>query len=478
MNERHGLIDAADASAIPIETVDADRLAARLDRESDAWRRWVSATGFAAPPGQFCLVPGSDGGLAAVLLGVSAGQGTDAGSSAAGRGDSGGCEMWHWAGLPAALPPGDYRAGAGLTPARAEAAATGWALGAYRYDRYRKPERAIARLVWPEACERSTVERTANAIAMVRDLINTPAADMGPGELAGIALDLAARYGARSSLIVGDDLLAAGYPAIHAVGRASTRLPRLIDLVWGEPDRPKVTLVGKGVCFDTGGLDLKPSAAMKLMKKDMGGAAIVLGLARMIMDAGLPVRLRVLIPAVENSVSGNAIRPLDVITTRKGLTVEIGNTDAEGRVILADALAEAASDEPALLIDCATLTGAARVALGPELPAVFCNDDALVESLLGHGRANDDPLWRLPLWQPYRRLVDSKTADLTNAPDSPFAGAITAALFLAEFATPVTAWIHIDTMAWNTTARPGRPEGGEASGLRALYALIVDKFAA
>ncbi|MBL8659152.1 MAG: leucyl aminopeptidase family protein [Rhodospirillales bacterium] len=468
-------MDAADGRAIPIEPIGAGTLSDRLERLGEAQRRWVRATGFAAEPGHFCLVPEPDGSVATVLLGVNGGDEADEKSSGTGNGTAS-SEMWDWAVLPTALPPGPYCASPGLAPARAAAAATGWALGAYRYDRYRKSERELARLVWPEACDRSAVARTADAIAMVRDLINAPAADMGPGELAGVALDLAARYGALSSLIVGDDLLAANYPGIHAVGRASIRPPRLIDLVWGEADRPRVTLVGKGVCFDTGGLDLKPSAAMKLMKKDMGGAAMVLGLARMIMDAHLPVRLRVLIPAVENSVSGNAMRPLDVITTRMGTTIEIGNTDAEGRVILADALCEAASEAPDLLIDCATLTGAARVALGPELPAVFSTDDALADMLLAQGRAHDDPLWRLPLWRPYRRLIDGKTADLTNAPDSPFAGAITAALFLSEFVTPVTAWIHIDTMAWNTAARPGRPEGGEASGLRALYALIGEKY--
>ena len=299
---------------------------------------------------------------------------------------------------------------------------------------------------------------------------------MGPEELAGAASSLAAKHGARCSVIVGDDLLARNYPAIHAVGRASTREPRLIDIVWGEVDHPKVTLVGKGVCFDSGGLNLKPSAGMKLMKKDMGGAANMLGLAHMVMSAGLPVRLRVLIPAVENSVSGNALRPLDVVPTRKGLTVEIGNTDAEGRVILADALCEAASEEPALLIDFATLTGAARVALGVELPALFSNDDALADALQAHGKAESDPLWRLPLWQPYRRHVESTVADLTNAPESPFAGAITAALFLAAFVDPVPSWAHVDLMAWNTEPRPGRPKGGEAMGMRAVYAHLCHKF--
>ncbi len=464
MTARHGLADASGEPAIPIEPVEAQAFATWRERQGEDRRRWLQATGFKAERGSFSLLPG-EGGLDGVVLAVG------------GEGEAG-SEMWDWAGLPMALPPGTYRIEGPVPPGQAAAAATGWALGAYRFERYRKSQREPARLVWPEGCKRAEVLRIADAVAMVRDLINTPACDMGPEELAAAATDVAGRYGAAVTMIVGDELLAAGFPAIHAVGRASARAPRLIDLAWGEPDRPKLTLVGKGVCFDTGGLDIKTSAGMKLMKKDMGGAAIVLGLARMIMDSDLPVRLRVLIPAVENSISGNAMRPLDVVTTRKGLSVEIGNTDAEGRVILADALHEAAGESPALLIDCATLTGAARVALGPEVPALFCNDDALADDLLAHGRAVDDPLWRLPLWPGYRRLVDGKTADLTNAPDSPFAGAILAALFLAEFAAPVASWIHIDAMAWNVTARPGRPEGGEASCLRALYALIAARFPA
>mgnify|MGYP001202589536 CR=1 FL=1 len=461
MSARHGLVEAdPNEAAVAIEPVEASSLPAWRDRLGGDRRRWLEASGFTGERGSFCLIPGEDGAVRSVIL-------------VTGGADEPGAGMWDWASLPMALPRGTYRLAG---PLAAEAAATGWALACYRFDRYRKPQREPARLVWPDECDRRRVLRTADAVAMVRDLVNTPSNDMGPEELGAAAGALAAEYGARVTTIVGDELLARGFPAIHAVGRASVRQPRLIDLVWGEPDRPKLTLVGKGVCFDTGGLDIKTSAGMKLMKKDMGGAAIVLGLARMIMDAALPVRLRVLVPAVENSISGNAMRPLDVVATRKGLSVEIGNTDAEGRVILADALHEAATEAPNLLIDCATLTGAARVALGPELPVLFCNDDALAESLLAHGRAVDEPLWRLPLWPGYRRLLDGKTADLTNAPDSPFAGAILAALFLAEFVEPVRSWVHIDAMAWNVTARPGRPEGGEASGLRALYALVAQRF--
>ena len=443
--------------ACVIEGVHSRNLDAWLARHADA-RPWLQACAFTASPGDVCLLPTADGRLAGILLGL---------------GDD---PRWQWASLPRQLPEGVYRLAEDVHAADAADAAFGWALGSYSFHRYRHRAGRTVRLLWPPAAPRAHLEGTIEAVAFVRDLINTPASDMGPEELAEAARSLARSFAARHRITVGNDLLLENYPAIHAVGRASSRQPRLIDLGWGEADHPKVTLVGKGVCFDTGGLDLKPSGAMKLMKKDMAGAAIVLGLARMVMAAGLPVRLRVLIPAVENSVAGNAIRPLDVVRTRKGLSVEIGNTDAEGRVILADALAEAAAEDPALLIDVATLTGAARVALGSEVPAMFTPDDALAERLLTVGSEVGDPLWRLPLWQPYRRHLDGKTADLTNAPDTPFAGAILAALFLAEFAAPVRPWVHLDVMAWNTESRPGRPEGGEAMGMRALYGLIEQRF--
>src|SRR5260221_565754 len=308
--------------------------------------------------------------------------------------------------------------------------------------------------------------------------ITPPAEHMGPAELAGAAEDLAGRHSARFSAIVGDALLAENYPMIHAVGRASARAPRLADLTWGDAQAPKLTLVGKGVCFDSGGLDLKTAGGMRLMKKDMGGAATLLGLADAIMAARLPVRLRVLVPAVENFVSANAMRPLDVIRTRKGITVEIGNTDAEGRLILCDALSEADAEKPALLIDMATLTGAARTALGPELPALFSNDDALAAELLDAAEGAADPLWRMPLWKPYRKMLSSQVADINNVSESAFAGAITAALYLQEFVAKETPWAHIDTYAWNQSSRPGRPEGGEALGLRALYHLVEERFGA
>lgn len=435
-----------------------------LDAHEEA-RTWVEAVGFTAEPGSVCLLPAPDGRLAAVLAGLA-----DPAE-----------DPWSLSALPARLPPGCYRLAP--EPATAQAAswaALGWTLAGYVFDRYKTsaPRRDAPALVWPGRADRGWVSACAEATCLVRDLINLPAADLGPAELAGAAETLAARFDAHCRTIVGDGLLAENYPAIHTVGRAAStaRRPRLIDLGWGDPAAPRVTLVGKGVCFDSGGLDLKPSSAMKLMKKDMGGATHVLGLALMIMAAKLPVRLRVLIPAVENAVSGEAMRPLDVLTTRKGLTVEIGNTDAEGRLILADALAEAAREEPDLLIDIATLTGAARTALGPDLPALFCNDETLAADILAAGLTEADPLWRLPLHAPYRRLLDSKVADIASVSDGPYAGAITAALFLQEFVGPKIAWAHLDVMAWNGSARPGRPEGGEALALRALFAAIAARY--
>jgi len=309
----------------------------------------------------------------------------------------------------------------------------------------------------------------------VRDLINTPANDMLPSHLASAAEDVAREFGARATTTVGDDL-AKGFPMIHAVGRASTDAPRLIDLVWGDPAHPKVTLVGKGVCFDSGGLDLKPANGMRLMKKDMGGAAHALGLARLVMANALPVRLRVLIPAVENAVAGNAFRPGDVIRARSGTTVEIDNTDAEGRLVLCDALSLACEEKPAALIDYSTLTGAARTALGTELPALFANDDALAVGIESAGRACADLVWRLPLHAPYKKMLDSKIADFANGSSSPYAGAIVAALFLETFVAAGVPWAHFDIMAWNTASQPGRPEGGEAMGLRAVYAMLAERF--
>jgi leucyl aminopeptidase len=423
-------------------------------------RRWVSASGFTAKPGEICLLPSRDGSTARVLTGI-------AGTSE---------DMWHVAGLPLRLPEGSYRLDPEPEAAQATRFATGWALGAYGFARYRKAPRAPAELVWPRAADRKRVERLARGADLARDLINTPAEDMGPGDLADAAKALADEFDLEIDIIKGDALLKKNFPLIHAVGRASTRAPRLIDLRWGDRRHPLVTIIGKGVCFDTGGLDLKPEAGMKLMKKDMGGAAHALALGRMIAEAKLPVRLRVLVPAVDNAVAGNAMRPLDVIRSRKGITVEIGNTDAEGRLILADALALASEEKPALILDFATLTGAARVALGPQLPALFCNDDALADELRRHAEAEADPMWRLPLWKPYCERLDSKVADINNISDGPFAGAITAALFMQEFVGPGIAWAHFDIFAWNPWSRPGRPEGGDMQVLRAISALLEARY--
>ncbi len=447
------LIDRA-ADAVEIVPLRAQRLDAWIKRQVPAVGQWVRSGAFAAKPGSACLVPSAGGGLAQVLVGIEEG-----------------LDRWSLAALPTSLPKGNYRLADSVDGADAEAACFAWAIGGYRFQRYKKREGELARLVWPAGVDRAAIRRTVAALALARDLINTPAEDMGPPHLADAVKDVAKAYKAKFSVIVGEDLLKKNYPAIHAVGRAASRPPRLIDMSWGSGG-PRLTLVGKGVCFDSGGLDLKTAGGMLLMKKDMGGAALMLALAQMIMDAGLKIRLRLLIPAVENAVAGNAYRPLDVIRTRKGITVEIGNTDAEGRVILCDALAEAHSDKPDLILDAATLTGAARVALGPDLPALFCNDDDVAEALLRHGRAEDDPLWRMPLHKGYRRMLDSKVADINNVSDGPYAGAITAALYLQEFIDAGTRWAHIDTLAWNIRDRPGRPEGGEALGLRALFAFV------
>ncbi|MBV8335094.1 MAG: leucyl aminopeptidase family protein, partial [Alphaproteobacteria bacterium] len=444
------------AGAAPIVVLTKDQVPHFLEEGPEWERNWLTAIKFSAEPGKLALVPGDDGRLARVLVG--AGDSLDPGAG-----------IWALASLPDALPEGSYRIECvpdGADPTRL---ALGWALGTYAFTRYRAQKSEAAALVWPEGANQDRAERLARAVFLARDLVNTPAGDLGPAELAGEAVRVAQAGGARYRVIVGEELLAENYPTIHAVGRAAAQAPRLVDIVWGEPDAPKVTLVGKGVCFDTGGLDLKTASGMRLMKKDMAGSAIMLGLAQAIMDAGLPVRLRVLLPLVENAVSGNAFHPLDIIRTRKGLTVEVGNTDAEGRLILCDALAEASTEKPELLIDMATLTGAARVALGPELAALFCSDDELAEALLAAARAEDDPMWRMPLWRPYRKMIDSKIADINNVSESPHAGAITAALYLQEFVEPGIPWAHLDVMAWNTQSRAGRPEGAEATALRALY---------
>jgi len=414
------------------------------------------AAGFAGKLGEIAHVPdGGDG--TRVLVGL--GDGRD----------------WQvWGGVAERLPKTSYRIDGTLDDP--SFAALGWALGAYRFDRYQKTRHEPARLVPPEGADRRRVEALARAAYLVRDLVNTPAGDLGPTQLAEAAADLARRHGAAIETIVGEDLLARNYPMIHAVGRAAADAPRLIDLRWGDEAAPKVTLIGKGVCFDTGGLDLKPASGMLLMKKDMGGAAHVLGIAQAIMELGLELRLRVLIPAVENAVSGNAFRPLDVLRSRKGTTVEIGNTDAEGRLVLADAITEAVTEQPDYLIDFATLTGAARVALGTDLPALFVNAEDMATDLLQAADRARDPVWRLPLWPGYRAQLRSSVADLSNTGEGHFGGAITAALFLEHFVPEGQKWAHLDIMAWNTANRPSRPKGGEALGLRAVVEMLSARY--
>lgn len=455
------LVARATAGTIPVTPITADGLADWSVEADAATKTWIAATGFKAKAGETCVVPDKNGDIGRVLLGV----------EAADR-----IGVWEFAGLPASLPAGRYAIDADLAPEDATRAATGWALATYRFTRYTEMPAIEAELVWPKGADRQYVETIAGSTALARDLINTPGSDLRPSDLADVAKALAKQFKAKIAITVGDQLLKKNYPTIHMVGRGADDAPRLIDITWGNPKHPKVTLVGKGVCFDTGGYDLKPSNGMLTMKKDMGGSAQVLALARMVMAAGLPVRLRVLVPAVMNMVSGNAFLPMDICRTRKGTTVEVGNTDAEGRLVLCDALTEADSERPELLIDFATLTGAARVALGPDLPAMFCNDDSLAAEILANGLAEEDPMWRLPLHQPYKAMLKTKIADLSNTGSGPYGGAITAALFLEHFVSKTTPWMHVDLIAWNLRDRPGRPEGGEAQGIRAVFRTIQARF--
>ncbi len=445
---------APDAPALPLYAVRPDGLAAFLESLPAPQAGFLRQAGFTAAAGDPLLLPGPDG-VAGAVLGLGADRSPYAFGALAMRLPAG--TVWR-------LEPGDFDQ---------PAAVLGFCLGGYRFTRFRPGKRAPALLAaapdQPGAAE-------AAAIWMVRDLINLPANLLGPAELAEAALALARAHGAAATDVTGPALDEA-YPAVAAVGRGSARAPHVVTLRWeGKADAPLIALCGKGVCFDTGGYDLKPSAGMLRMKKDMGGAAVVLGLARRIMEARLPVRLVVRLGCVENSVSGTAMRPSDVLATKAGITVEVGNTDAEGRLVLCDLLAEAAAEQPALLLDCATLTGAARVALGPDLPALFCNDDAWAETLLGAGTVSHDPMWRLPLWDGYASWLDSSVADVNNVSSKPLAGAVTAALFLRRFVPAAVPWAHIDLYAWNDQTRPGRPEGGEAQTLRAIFAALAGRF--
>jgi leucyl aminopeptidase len=456
----HSVFAGGGEPAIPIwfvTTATYGEVRGRLDGPA---RAFAEAAGYEPKAGRHLLLPGADG-LSGVLFGLDAA-------------DKAGRDRFLSGRLPGLLPAGTYRfANATDDPSLA---ALAFALGAYRFGRYRTVEDKAVRLVVPDGVDGADLSRIADGVTLARDLINTPANDMGPAELEEAARALATKHGASVRAIVGDDLLGENFPLIHAVGRAAARAPRLIDVVWGEPAHPKITLVGKGVCFDTGGLDIKPDSGMLIMKKDMGGAACVLALAHMVMDARLPVRLRVLIPAVENAISGGAFRPLDVYRSRKGITVEIGNTDAEGRLVLADALALADDEAPDLVVDMATLTGAARVALGPDLPPFYTDDEAFAADLARHAAAENDPLWRMPLWRPYESLLDSKTADINNVSSGNQGGSITAALFLSRFVTQAKAWVHLDVYAWTQTTKSGRPEGGDCQAARALYALMKERY--
>jgi leucyl aminopeptidase len=458
------LIAASDGPIIPVHAVRKADLEAFLGRRSAAVRAQAGLQEFKARAGQVCLIGRSDGRVERALLGL---------------GDADKPDPMVFRALPAKLPAGDYRIASAPPGTSALQVATAWALGEHAFDRYRrKPDRARPRLVVNSEADLAAARRIGHACALARDMINTPANDMGPLQIETIAREIAEAHGASLSVVVGEDLHEANYPAVQAVGQAASpqRAPRMIELSWGEAGRPLIALVGKGVVFDTGGLDLKPSSGMRLMKKDMGGAAHALALGRMIMEAGLKVRLAVLVPAVENAVSGDAMRPGDVIASRKGLTIEVGNTDAEGRLVLADALARADELEPELTFDFATLTGAARAALGPQVVPFYTADDRLARDVEDAARRVSDPVWRMPLWQGYAEAVEGDISDLRNDPEAwAQAGSVTAALFLQRFA-PASGWAHFDIFAWNPKSRPGWPVGAEAQAIRAVYDVLERRF--
>jgi leucyl aminopeptidase len=463
MTDPASLLIARSDRPIPIRLVTTADWEAERARLAPSRRAFAAAHGFEGQTGRHLLLPEAQGALGLVLLGLGGDAAARRDPFAAGR-------------LSALLPAGDYVLRGRL--AAPALAALSWCLSAYRFQRYKPGPPVEARLVAPRGVDADEVRAIAAAIAASRDLINTPANDCGPSEIEAAVRALAAEHGATVGVVTGDDLLRQNFPMIHAVGRASPRAPRLINLAWGHPDAPKVTLVGKGVAFDTGGLNLKPDSAMLLMKKDMGGAAAAIAAARLVMASKLPVRLRLLIPAVENAVSGESFRPGDVLQSRKGLTVEIGNTDAEGRLILADALALADEEAPELIVDFATLTGAARVALGPDLPPFFTTDEALAGTLQTLSLAVHDPVWRLPLWPAYDGLLDSKIATVNHISSGGFAGAITAALFLRRFVEAAKAYVHFDVYAWNPSTKPGRPEGGEVQAARLIHAYLKQRYPA
>lgn len=452
---------AASGAAVPIELVTPAGFAEWCGRQSPAVCAWAAALRFEGKPPSHLPIAGADGRLERVIV--------------AARSED---DLYALAALPYLLAEGDYRLSPVPSPQRAEKLALGWALGAYEFGRYRRgPRRTPARLLVDDARVHAEVQRLAETVALARDLINEPTEALGPEQLAAVVAELAAAHGASFRQVVGEDLITQGFPAIHAVGRASHRPPRLIELSWGQPGRPRIALVGKGVCFDTGGLDIKSADGMAWMKKDMGGAAIAIALAKAVMAADLPVELQLLVPAVENAIGPKAYRPGEIVPTRTGLQVEIGNTDAEGRVILGDALSLAVEGAPELILDFATLTGAARIALGPDLPALFSNRDPLASDLLAAGQQVQDPLWRMPLWPDYFEFLRSPIADFNNAGQSRMAGAITAALYLNQFVPAAVPWAHIDTYCWSDKDRPGRPQGGDTQSLRASFAYLKHRYA-
>ncbi len=453
----------ASARAVPLLAVGKHSLPALLAAQPAANTRWMQAQGFNAEPGSLLCVPDPAGGIGLAVVGI--GDPLDP------------CSIGH---APFGLPAGDYRLVTGADhPMALSTALLGWGLGAYRFERYRTYGRGPARLLLgDDAAAQSESFALLKASTLVRDLINTPTEHMGPDELEATVARVAQAYGATLTSVRGADLLRDNFPAIHAVGRASHRAPRLVELTWGDPSHPRLAIVGKGVCFDTGGLDIKGAEGMRNMKKDMGGAAHAIGLAQLVMARKLPVRLQLLIPAVENAIGPNAFRPGEVLATRAGVSVEIDNTDAEGRLVLCDALTYAGEAMPDLLLDFATLTGAARIALGPDLPALFCNDDTLAADYLAAAAAQRDPLWRMPLWRPYLSYLTSNIADLANSGGSRMAGAVTAALYLERFVAETQRWAHVDVYSWNDSSRPGKPCGGEAQGLRAAYALLRRRYGA
>jgi leucyl aminopeptidase len=449
--------DRAAADRIRIELLEPDRLDGWLANADEAQKRWVQRASFKAEPGTHLVVPGADGEPDAVLVGYRVNE-----------------PFWALAGLPGAVPSGCYELSGISADAPLESFALGWALGHYRFDRYKSAPRPDAQLALPEEA-RGRIEILRDALFRVRDLVNTPAADLGPAELADVVEQLAQRCDADFEVVEGDRL-EEEFPAVHAVGQASSRPPRLIRLEWGNPGNPPLALVGKGVVFDSGGLDIKPASGMVLMKKDMGGAAHVIGLAEMIMRLDLPVHLRLYIPAVENAIAGNAYRPSDIVTTRNGTTVEIGNTDAEGRVILSDALTFAAEEEAERIIDFATLTGAARVALGEDLPPLYARDTDQARAIQDLGMELEDPLWHMPLYKPYKQQIQPPIADLSNTGTTSQGGSLTAALFLDHFVPEGIDWMHLDIYAWNVGDRPGRPAGGEAQCLRTMLAWLEREY--